>query len=138
MAIQLIAHLNFRDNAREAMEFYHTIFGGELTLQTYKEFHASEQDPAEDDKIIHAVLTTPSFMLMAADTPNRMPYNADSNIFSLALNGDAATEAPLRGYFERLSDGGTVTMPLAKAQWNATFGMCRDKFGVRWMINIAA
>ena len=135
MASTLNPYLNFKDNTREAMEFYKSVFGGKLQMNTFKDFHAS-QDPSEDDKIMHSVLEAGnSITFMAADTPNRMEYRAGSN-FSMSLSGE--DDAELRGYFEKLSAGGRVTMPLEKAQWGDTFGMLTDKFGVNWLVNISA
>ncbi len=133
MATKLNPYLNFKDNTREAMEFYKSILGGKLDLSTYKEFQASE-DPSEDNKIMHAVLEVGDMTLMAADTPNRMEHKPGSN-FSLSLSGD--DEAELKGYFEKLAEGGQITMPLEKAQWGDTFGMLVDKFGISWLVNIA-
>jgi PhnB protein len=116
------------------MELYQSVFGGELTLNTFAELHASE-DPAEQDKIMHAMLVTDDgLVLMASDTPNSMEYTPGDN-FSVSLSGE--DEAELRGYWKGLCDGGTVTMPLERAPWGDTFGMCVDRFGVRWMVNIA-
>ncbi len=70
---------------------------------------------------------------MAADTPNGMSYRPGTNM-SMALNGD--NEAELTGYFNKLSAGGTIKVPLAKAPWGDTFGMFTDKFGIEWMVNI--
>jgi PhnB protein len=134
MATQLNPYLGFRDNARQAVEFYHSVFGGELTMNTFAEFGASE-DPSEADKIMHSMLSTESgLVLMAADTPNSMDYTPGSTV-SISLSGE--DESELRGYWEKLSDGGTVTVPLDKAPWGDTFGMCVDKFGTGWMVNIA-
>lgn len=134
MSTRLNPYLGFRDNAREAMDFYHSVFGGELVHSTYAEYHASE-DPAEADKIMHSNLTTDSgLMLMAADTPNGMDYTAGNN-FSVSLSGE--NDAELRGYWDKLSDGGTVVMPLEQAPWGDSFGMCIDRFGVSWMVNIS-
>ena len=134
MGAQLNPYLNFRDNAREAMEFYKTVFGGKLTVSTFKEFHAS-QDPAEDDKVMHSVLEADNgITFMAADTPNSMEYKPGTN-FNMSLSGDNETE--LRRYFESLSADGTVAMPLDKAPWGDIFGMCTDRFGVPWLINIS-
>lgn len=133
MATTLDPHLGFRGNARKAMEFYQEVFGGELTISTFKEFGASTA-PTEDDLVMHAELRAPNGIhFMAADTPERMEFRAGSN-FTLALGGDSESE--LRSIFERLAEGGTVTMPLAKAAWGATFGMCTDRFGIGWMVNI--
>jgi PhnB protein len=134
MGTRLNPYLSFRDSAREAMEFYHSVFGGKLTTNTFAEFHASE-DPAEQDKIMHSLLEADGgLVIMAADTPNSMELTPGSN-FAVSLSGE--DEAELRGYWGRLSDGGTVTMPLEKAPWGDTFGMCVDKFGVSWMVNVA-
>ena len=127
-------YLSFKDNAREAMEFYKTVFGGELTINTFKEFQASE-DPSEDNKVMHSMLEAENGVtFMASDTPNAMEYNPGSRI-SMSLSGD--NEQELQGYWEKLVEGGTVVMPLEKAPWGDTFGMLKDKFGVDWMIDIA-
>jgi PhnB protein len=134
MQSKLNPYLSFKDNAREAMEFYRTVFGGKLTTSTFKEFHAS-QDPSEDELIMHSVLEADNgITFMASDTPNRMEYKPGTN-FSMSLSGD--NEAELKDYFEKLSAGGNITMPLEKAIWGDTFGMCTDKFGVPWLVNIA-
>ena len=134
MQTKLNPYLNFKDNARQAMEFYHTVFGGKLTMSTFKEFHAS-QDPSEDEKIMHAVLEGDNgIVFMAADPPNGMEYRAGTTM-NMSLSGDNETE--LRGYYEKLAAGGTVRMPLEKAPWGDTFGMLTDKFGVAWLVNIA-
>ena len=133
MQSKLNPYLSFKDNAREAMEFYRTVFGGKLTISTFKDFHAS-QDPSEDDKVMHSVLEADNgITFMASDTPDRMEYKPGTN-FSMSLSGD--NEAELKGYFEKLSDGGAITMPLEKAPWGDTFGMLIDKFGVSWLVNI--
>jgi PhnB protein len=133
MATQLNPYLSFRDNAREAMDFYHSVFGGELTINTFEEFGASD-DPAEGNKVMHSVISTDDGLsLMAADTPNHMDYSPGSSI-SISLSGD--DDATLRGYWDKLSDGGTVAVPLEKAPWGDTFGMCTDRFGTAWLVNI--
>jgi PhnB protein len=135
MTVRLNPYLSFRDNAREAMERYHSIFGGDLTLSTFAEFHASE-DPTEQDKIMHGMLETESGMaLMGADTPNSMEYTPGAD-FSVSLSGD--DEKELRGYWDALSADGTISLPLERAPWGDTFGMCIDRFGVSWMVNILA
>ena len=130
----LTPYVSFRDNAREAMEFYKSVFGGELTVSTFGDFQASE-DPSEQNKVMHSQLTSPSgLVLMAADTPNSMDYTPGTAI-SISLSGD--DEPELTGYYEKLVDGGTVTEPLAKAPWGDSFGMCVDKFGINWLVNIS-
>ena len=135
METKLNPYLSFRDNARQAMEFYRSVFGGKLTMTMFKEFNAS-QDPGEDDKIMHAMLEAENgITFMAADTPNRMEYRPGANI-SMSLSGD--NEKELTSYFEKLAAGGQITMPLEQAPWGDTFGMCADRFGVNWMVNITA
>ncbi len=135
MTTRLNPYLGFRDTAREAMEFYHSVFGGELTLSTFGDFQASE-DPAEQDKIMHGMLETEGgLVLMGADTPNSMDYTVGTN-YSVSLSGTDETE--LRGYWDKLIDGGTVTLPLERAPWGDSFGMCSDRFGVSWLVNIGA
>jgi PhnB protein len=134
MPTTLNPYLGFRENAREAMTFYQSVFGGDLALSTFGEFHASE-DPAEADKIMHGMLTASNgLVLMGADTPNGMDLAAGSSI-SVSLSGD--DEAELRGYWDKLSaDGGTVTVPLEQAPWGDIFGMCTDRFGTAWLVNV--
>ena len=132
MATQLNPYITFRDSAREAMDFYHSVLGGELTRNTFAEFQVSD-DPAEADHIMHSQLETPGGLtLMAADVPKNQDYNPGDNI-AVSLSGE--DEAELRGYFEGLSAGGTVTAPFGKAPWGDTFGMFTDKFGINWMVN---
>ena len=135
MQTKLNPYVSFKSNTREAIQFYQSVFGGELRMNTFKEFQAS-QDPSEDNLIMHAELETENGMtLMASDTPARMEYRPGNNI-SLSLSGE--NEAELTAYFQKLSAGGTITMPLTKAMWGDMFGMCTDKFGVGWLVNISA
>ena len=135
MTTRLNPYLGFRDTARQAMEFYHSVFGGDLTLSTFAEMHSND-DPGDQDKIMHSMLTTESGLtLMASDTPSSMEYNPGTN-YSISLSGD--DDAELRGYWEKLSADGTVTMPLEKAPWGDSFGMCVDKYGISWLVNISA
>jgi PhnB protein len=134
MSTSLSPYIGFRDNAREAMDFYHSVFGGELQSSTFADFQASD-DPAEQDLIMHSQLTTPNgLVLMASDTPSSMTYDEGSRI-TVALFGD--DDAELSGYWDRLADGGSVTMPLSGSPWGDRFGMLTDRFGVNWMVNIS-
>jgi PhnB protein len=135
MPTRLNPYLSFKDDAREAMDFYHGVFGGKLDVSTFKDYQAS-QDPAEDDKVMHARLETESgLLIMGADTPSSMEYNPGARI-SMSLSGE--DEAELRGYWDKLRAGGTEVMPLEKAPWGDTFGMLRDKYGIDWLVNITA
>ncbi len=132
MPSRLNPYISFTGNAREAMEFYSRVFGGTLSMSTFGEFGAPESPDA--DKIMHAMLETSSgFTLMGADTPQGMEHHPGDDI-SVSLSGDDVDE--LRGYWEKLSDGGEVSVPLEKQMWGDEFGMCKDRFGVQWMVNI--
>ena len=134
MASKLNPYIGFADTARQAMEFYKDVFGGTLTMNTFGEYGAG--DGPDKDKIMHAQLETDSgFTLMASDAPEGMERSTGSAI-TISLSGDDRDE--LRGYWDKLSsDGGTVTMPLEKQMWGDEFGMCTDRFGTAWMVNIA-
>ena len=133
MASRLNPYISFGDNARQALEFYRDVFGGELTTSTFGEFG---QDGPGADLIMHGQLETPSgYTVMGADTPPGMERREGSAI-TVSLSGDDRDE--LRGYWDKLSGGGgQVTMPLEKQMWGDEFGMCVDQFGVAWMVNIA-
>jgi PhnB protein len=133
MVSRLNPYIGFKDNARAAMEFYQSVFGGSLDLNTFGEF--GQGGPAAD-LVMHARLESPSgYVIMASDTPPGMDFSEGSQI-TVSLSGEEGEE--LHGYWDRLSgDGGTVTMPLEKQMWGDEFGMCVDRFGVPWMVNIA-
>jgi PhnB protein len=127
-------YLSFRGKAREAMEFYKSVFGGELNVMTFGQGNMA-QDPAETNQIMHAMLRAPNGMvLMGSDTPARMEYKP-GNTMTVSLSGE--DEAELRGYWDKLAEGGNISFPLAKAQWGDTFGMLTDRYGTPWMVNIA-
>jgi PhnB protein len=129
MANILNPYLTFDSNARAAMEFYKNVFGGELTLQTFKEMHAA-QTPEQDNLIMHGKLvTTDNMTLMGSDDPEGKSYSA-----SIAVSGE--DETTLRAYWDKLVDGATILAPLETAPWGDIFGMLTDKFGIRWMINV--
>jgi PhnB protein len=133
MASRLNPYISFDGNAREAMEFYSDVFGGSLNINTFGEF--GDQGAPHADKVMHGMLVSDSgFTLMGADTPPGMEYKPGTN-FAVSLSGD--DDAELRGYWNRLSDGGTVTVALEKQMWGDEFGMCVDRFGVPWMVNIS-
>lgn len=133
MSSRLNPYISFAGNAREAMEFYESVFGGTLVVNTFGEF--GQADAPEAEKIMHAQLETPGgYTLMASDTPPGMPHNPGDNV-TISLSGDDGEE--LRRYFEQLSDGGNVTVPLEKQMWGDEFGACQDRFGISWMVNIS-
>jgi PhnB protein len=133
VASALNPYISFRNNAaRQAMEFYKDVFGGTLTLNTFGEY--GDPNAPGADGIMHGQLNTDSgFTLMGADTPPGTEVNPGDNI-TISLSGD--DERELRGYWDKLSQGGTVTVPLEKQMWGDVFGQCTDQFGIPWMVDI--
>ena len=133
MTSRLNPYIGFDGNARQAMEFYKDVFGGELTSSTFGEY--GDKAAPNADQIMHSQLETDSgFTLMGADTPPGGSHNPGDNI-AISLSGD--DDAMLRGYWEKLAAGGQVSVPLEKQMWGDEFGMCQDRFGLAWMVNIA-
>jgi PhnB protein len=131
MTSRLNPYISFNGDAREAMEFYKSVFGGELTINTFGDLGTPDADLK--DKIMHAQLvTTEGYWLMGSDSAPGMPYTQGTTI-TVSLSGD---DASLRDHFAKLAEGGTITMPLEKQVWGDEFGQLTDKFGVAWMINI--
>ena len=135
MASRLNPYLSFDGNAREAMETYKGVFGGELAISTFGDM--GQTDEGLKDKVMHSQLETPAgFTLMASDTPPGASEFKPGNNFSVSLSGD--DEAELRCYFDGLAEaGGNVTLALEKQVWGDVFGMVADRFGTLWMVNIA-
>ncbi|CAL9633061.1 VOC family protein [Streptomyces sp. enrichment culture] len=132
MASRLNPYLSFDGDARQAMEFYKEVFGGTLELNTFAEFGSG--DAPGSDKIMHSMLETPAgFTLMGSDTPPGTEFEPGT-AYAVSVSGDDDTE--LRGYWEKLSADGEVKVPLDKQMWGDVFGMCTDRFGVSWMIDI--
>ncbi len=131
---KLNPYINFRGQARAAMEFYQSVFGGELDVSTFADFQMPGIPEADKDLLMHSQLSTPSGMaLMGSDVPSSVDLPTGSNI-TVSLSG--TEDAELRGYWEKLSDGATVDMPLEVAPWGDAFGQLTDKFGTAWLINI--
>lgn len=132
--VKLNPYLNFRNRTAEAMEFYQSVLGGELTMQRFKDM-PMEMPKEKDELVMHAVLESGSITLMASDGQPNADVVEGTNV-SLSLSGTDGE--PLRKYFEGLSAGGTVTEPLMKAPWGDEFGMLTDKFGIHWLVNIVS
>jgi PhnB protein len=131
MTSRLNPYLNFNGNAREAMQFYASVFGGDLNITTFAEVG---MDGPDADRVMHAMLQTSNgYTIMGADTPSTMEFQPMSGS-SVSISGDDSHA--LHTYWQKLSAGGTTTMPMEKQAWGDEFGMCVDKFGVPWMIDI--
>lgn len=134
MSTLLNPYIGFRGEAREALEFYRGVFGGELTVSTFGENGMSD-DPALQDHVMHGQLqTTDGLTLMCSDAPPGMDIDEGSSI-TVSLSGDDAAE--LTGYWDKLAVDARETMGLNKTPWGDTFGMLTDRFGIKWMVNIA-
>jgi PhnB protein len=136
MASRLNPYLNFPDGrAREAMEFYRSALGGELTLMTFGDM-GTEGSLAE--QVMHGQLETPAgFTLMGADAPAEMVQVTYGDNVSVSIAGGQEDAEDMRGWFAALSEGGEVRQPLEVAPWGDEFGMFTDRFGIAWMVNIA-
>jgi PhnB protein len=134
MGSQLNPYLSFNGNAREAMEFYQSIFGGELKVSTFGEF--GNPDAALADKVMHAMLTTgKGYILMGSDTPPGMPFQPGTTM-TVSLSGDPGEG--LEEAWDRLAEGATVNVPFEKQMWGDVFGQLVDRFGVPWMVDVVA
>lgn len=131
--VNLNPYLSFRTEARQAMEFYQSVLGGDLSIDVFGDFPDMVQDPSQKDLVMHAQLTTPEGqVLMASDTPDGMTYEPPQGI-SVSLSGN--TQEVTQAVWDKLVDGGTVTMPLEAPPWGGTFGMLVDRFGIAWMLH---
>ncbi|MGV8859182.1 VOC family protein [Rhodoglobus sp.] len=129
-------YVSFRDNAREALAFYQSVFGGTTEIHTFADFNASE-DPEEQEWVMHGQLESPAgITLMMADTPKTMEYSPGGSM-SISIAGFLSERAALEAYWEKLCDGGQVTMPLERADWGGTFGMVIDRYSVTWLVSIS-
>ena len=131
MTSRLNPYIGFRGKAREALEFYQSVFGGELSIMTFAEM--GDPDGPDADLVMHGRLDTPQgFTLMAADAPDKMGI-ASETFVTISLSGD---DPELREFWQKLSEGGTVEVVFEKQMWGDEFGECTDKFGVRWSVDL--
>lgn len=136
MTIVTTTHVNFRGDAQEALEFYQSVFGGEITLVSYRNAQ-NVQDPSEADQIMWGQVSGDSgFHLMAYDVPARTPWEQGQNSFFVSIRGTSADE--ITSYWKGLSAGATVVQELAPAGWAPLYGMLEDRFGVVWVLDVIA
>ena len=136
MSINLNPYLNFPDaKAREAMEFYQSVLGGELNVMTFGDM--GTEGPLAT-QVMHGQLEVPGgLVLMGADAPPEMVQVTFGDNVSVSLSGGPEDADQLRGWFAGLSEGGQVRQPLEAAPWGDEFGMFVDRFGINWLVNIA-
>jgi len=135
MSLQTTTHLNFRGEAREALEFYQSVFGGDLVTVTYAEASAV-QDPGEAEQIMWGQVAAPNgFRVMAYDVPAGRAWNRGEAPFFVSVRTDDAAE--LEPYWARLVEGSVVVVDLGPAPWAPLYGMLTDRFGVTWVLDVA-
>jgi PhnB protein len=136
MSIDVVAHINLRGQARQALEFYHSIFGGEISLVSYKDA-GNVQHPSDAEHVMWGQVTSESgFRIMAYDVPVGTVWSQGENAFFVSVRGETANE--IAAYWKGLSDGAQVMHPLGPAQWTKLYGMLRDQFGVIWILDVVA
>jgi PhnB protein len=150
MSITTTTHLNFRGDARAALEFYQSVFGGEVVIATYGDFGMPDEAPGADAVVFGQVTTGEGFRVMAYDIPGQSAGSADASGSTRRENGTTLTDQPffvsvrgesldeVRGYWEKLSAGASIVEPLAASAWSPGFGMLTDGFGVTWILDVAA
>jgi PhnB protein len=136
MSVNAVTHVNLRGNAREALEFYHRVFGGRQALVTYRDA-GNVQDPSDADHVMWGeVVADSGFRVMAYDVPAGQPWSAGDNAYFVSVRGDAADE--ITALWQGLSEGASIRQPLAPAPWAPLYGMLQDRFGVIWVLDVAA
>ncbi|MCD2194658.1 VOC family protein [Actinomycetospora endophytica] len=136
MAMSTVVHLNFRGDAREALEFYRSVSGGELTIVRYGDLGAPE-DPAQADEVMWGqVVSSSGFHVMAYDVQTSRTWDRGVDPFYVSLRG--ATVEEITSVWEKLAEGATIREPLGPAAWGPAYGMLTDRFGVTWVLDVAA
>ncbi len=150
MTIQTTTHLNFRGDARAALGFYQSVFGGHTVINTYADFGMPQEIPGADNVVFGVVASDDGFRVMAYDVPGesggtivggtstRRENNTtitDQALF-VSVNADTLDEA--QAYWDKLAEGASVVEPLAATAWSPGFGMLTDRFGVTWSVGVAA
>lgn len=148
MAIQTTTHLNFRGNARHALEFYRTVFGGRAVINTYADFGMPAGAPGADKVVFGLVTAENGFRVMGYDVPGRAEGSivgggstrrennttvTDQALF-VSVGSDSLEE--LQGYWEALAVEAAIVEPLAASTWSAGSGMLTDRFGVTWSVSV--
>ena len=136
MSVHAVTHLNFRGDARRALEFYQSVFGGNVAMVTYKDA-GNVQEPSEADQVMWGqVAADNGFRVMAYDVPSRMSWNHGENAFFVSLRGETSEE--ITAYWDKLSHGAIIVQALAPAQWAPLYGMLKDQFGITWVVDVVS
>lgn len=134
---KLNPYLSFKTEAKQALEFYQSVLGGELTVSPFSDLPMEGVGDDEKDLVMHGQLDTPAGLtLMAADTPSSMEYVAPTSGVVVSLTGGPDDHEYIKSAYEKLSEGAKPGMPLELAPWGDYFGQLTDKFGISWMFDI--
>lgn len=136
MSVTTTTHLNFRGTAREALDFYRSVFGGRTAVVTYKDADAVQNESEADRVMWGEVLGDNGFHVMAYDVPSHLPWNQGENPFFVSVRGEDPGE--ISALWARLAEGSTIVHPLEPAQWAQLYGMLTDRFGVTWVLDAVA
>ncbi len=136
MTIHTVTHLNFRGDARAALAFYHSVFGGDRTLISYADAHAVRNQAEAEQIMWGQVAADNGFRIMAYDVPSSTAWNPGEIPFFVSVRGEDAAE--IAGYWEKLVEGSTVIQPLSPSGWSPLYGMVKDRFGVTWVLDVVA
>ncbi|WP_151477468.1 VOC family protein [Streptomyces albicerus] len=136
MSVTTTTHLNFRGDARQALDFYQSVFGGRTVAVTYKDAGNVQNENEADWVMWGEVVGDNGFHVMAYDVPSLLPWNRGENPFFVSVRGDDADE--ISTLWQKLSEGSTVVRPLEAAQWAPLYGMLTDRFSVTWVLDVTA
>lgn len=134
--VSAVIHLNFRGQARDALAFYQSAFGGQLNAATYKDFNQVTNEAEAEQLVWGQVAADNGFRVMAYDVPSHKPWNPGENAFMIAL--EVGTQEEIRASWRKLSDGAAVLSELQPTQWSPLSGMLKDRFGTTWSLSVAA
>ncbi|MDM7989476.1 VOC family protein [Arthrobacter sp. zg-Y877] len=135
MSVTTTPHLNFRGEAKAALEFYHSVFGGSLVVVTNEDAYSVERPEEAGQVKFGQVLGGNGFAVMAYDVPSSVPYDQGDKSFFVSVRGDSAEE--ITDLWNRLADGSTVLQDLAPSAFSPAYGMVQDRFGVVWVLDVA-
>lgn len=133
MSVSTTTHVNFRGQAREALEFYRSVFGGELSIATYADIHAVEE-PGQADQVAFGHLNAPNgFTIMAYDVQPSKAYDPGTNPFYITLQGTDGDE--IQTLWDTLAaSASSILIPLAPAAFAPLYGMLTDRYGITWIV----
>jgi PhnB protein len=136
MTVTAVTHINLRGTARQALQFYQSVFGGQIAMVTYQDAD-HVQDPSDTDHIMWGQVDSENgFRVMAYGVPVATPWQPVENAYFVSVRGDAAEE--ITAQWKKLSAGATIVQTLEPAPWSALYGMLKDRFGVVWVLDVLA